>query len=60
MNPDQEHELKEAISSLCTRYQIKGHALLYLEENNKVHFVGDMSFDVIAPWLVKYLASKVK
>ena len=54
-----ERELKEAISSLCTRYQIKGHLLLYLD-SEKVRFVGDLSFSAIAPLLLKYLADKVK
>ena len=59
MNPDQEHELKEAISSLCERYQIKGHLLLYLD-GDRIRFVGDLSFSAVAPLFFKYLADKVK
>ena len=58
MYNNKEIELKEAISGLCERLGVKGHAFLWLE-GDKIQMTGNMSFSALTPLLLHYLTKKM-
>lgn len=53
-----EHELKSEIASVMTNHGVKGHLIIYLDED-RFRFVGDLSVSFLTPLLVKTIAEKL-